>query len=96
MANISYNVRPKRSDVLDVVSVSLPGRDARLPPMYLHIGVHPQRPSTDLNQRSFIYFIDPSPTGKKHRKVIEKGLNVPHGRTVDLKYTYPGTFIDDC
>ena len=93
-STLMHGVRPRKSALEDLHRLDLPGRDPRLPDVYLYVGshLHPGRRSQTPFQNTYVVFVDPSDEGKKHALAIAETLGIPYGRKETMKKNHPGAY----
>ena len=91
---MSYRARPPLEALIGLQYIPYPGRDPRLPPVYLFRGDHPLQPARLRRwiRRTFVCFIDASKEGKSHWLKISGTINIPYCRDEEMESKYPGKF----
>lgn len=97
-------VDPTPEALLGLRRCSLRGRDPRLPIFYQYDGRHPLRPAvppdeahgrTEISERTFVYFVDPTIEGKQRARELGDLIKVPYGRLDSMNARAPGTTFED-
>lgn len=91
-STLVHGVWPRVAALKDLTKLPLPGRDPRLPDIYLHSqsAGHPGRRMQSLVYNTYVVFVDPSDEGKKHALNIAQSFGTPMGRKTTMLDKHPG------